>query len=138
MALVNLILTPLLLLVAFIAYRYWLTDFSQGFTAILLMLPGVYLFGMVKILFAYFGAKRKLWFNFSSAVLCLILILIFDLMLIPSLKGNGAAIANSIAYSCASIYLLQKFIRCSHLPWKDLFRWNFNQLKVALRLVVQK
>lgn len=138
MALVNLILTPLLLLVAFIAYRYWLTDFSQGFTAILLMLPGVYLFGMVIPLPAFFSAKRLLWINFFGTLICLLLILVLDLWLIPIWGGNGAALANSVAYSVAAIFLYYNFNLKTNTSIKLFFSWNTIETKKVLKSFFNK
>jgi O-antigen/teichoic acid export membrane protein len=102
------------------------------------MLPGVYLFGMVIPLPAFFSAKRLLWINFFGTLICLLLILVLDLWLIPIWGGNGAALANSVAYSVAAIFLYYNFNLKTNTSIRLFFSWNTIETKKILKSFFNK
>ncbi len=111
-----------LIFVSYLIYKFFLPiDYYNGFFALLIMIPGYLLFIFDVILAAYFSANRLLKINLYGGILCCLLILLFDLLLIPSLSYTGAAIANLIAYSITAIYIVfrsQQFIKT---PFKEFF-----------------
>jgi len=85
--------------VAFLMYSWFLPPgYSKGLLPLLIMLPGYFFFATTTLLAAWFSARRLLKVNLIGSCLCFLLILVADLMLIPSYSLIGAALANTLAY----------------------------------------
>lgn len=131
----NLAIAALIILVAFLFYNYFLpVAFSDGFQSLLIMMPGFYFFTMTTILAAYFSGKRLLWINFVGSALCFLVIVISDLILIPKLGINGAAVANSIAYTASAIFCVILFIKITHSRFFDFIVLRKNDLESIKKL----
>jgi len=118
----NLLAIGVTLLIALIAYKLFLpASFSAGFSPLLLMIPGYYFCCINIILAAFFSSRRLLWVNFIGSLLCFIVIIIADLILIPAFGIRGAAIADSIAYSAATVFSIISFMRHTSFSFADLF-----------------
>jgi Na+-driven multidrug efflux pump len=70
-----------------------------------------------------------LWINFAGSVFCLILILVTDLLLIPWLGINGAAIANTISYLGSALFNIYFFTKYTGLQFSHLFRFSSEDWK---------
>ena len=107
---------------AYILYQFFLPgDFSAGFPALLLMIPGYIIFTTTTVLAAFFSANRLLRINLLGSSICCVLMLVLDILLIPKYSYTGAAIANSIAYTITTIYFIAVFRKQTGLPLKDYF-----------------
>ena len=119
----NFLVIGVIMLIALLTYDLFLpASFSTGFFPLLLMIPGYYLFCINILLAAFFSSRRLLWVNLIGSSLCFIVIILADLMLIPAFGIQGAAIADSIAYSAATIFSIISFIRHTSYSFADLFR----------------
>ena len=124
------ILGLLVISVSLIIYTFFLPAiYFNGFLSLLIMLPGYLLFTITTMLAAYFSANRLLKINLIGSVLCCVFMLLLDLLLIPTLSYQGAAIANMISYSVTSIYFIYRAMSFIKISLKDLFiikRSDFN------------
>ena len=127
---IHFILAVLLVITSFIVYKVFLpAEYFNGFFSLLIMVPGYLLFTLTTILAAYFSANRLLKVNLISSIICCGLILLLDFMLIPTLSYKGAAIANLVAYSITTFYIIARSITFIKVPFKDFFflkRSDFN------------
>jgi len=130
MVFTHLILGFLLMVLSAVIYKFFLPDiYYKGFFSLLIMLPGYLVYIVNIILAAYFSANRLLWVNLYGSILCCVLMLLFDLLLIPRLNYIGAGIANLLTYSITIIFIIfqaKKFIK---VAFKDFFiikRSDFN------------
>jgi O-antigen/teichoic acid export membrane protein len=118
----NLLAIASIIVIALLIYDLFLpANFSNGFFALLLMIPGYYFFCMNIIFAAFFSSRRLLWINFIGSLLCFVVIIVADLVLIPTLGIRGAAIADSIAYLAATIFSIVSFMRRTSFSLADLF-----------------
>jgi O-antigen/teichoic acid export membrane protein len=109
-------------LMSFLLYRYFLPqDYSEGLTALIIMIPGFYFFVITILIAAWFSAKRMLWINFWGSLICLGCIFIADILLIPSFGINGAAVSNTIGYMLATFFFIYKFFKISPYNILGLF-----------------
>lgn len=115
-------LTLLLIIAALIIYKLFLPSiYFDGFLSLLIMTPGYLIFTITTLLAAYFSANRLLKINLVGSVLCCILMIMLDLLLIPSLSYKGAAIANLIAYSATTAYFIFSSMSVTNSSFKDFF-----------------
>jgi O-antigen/teichoic acid export membrane protein len=118
----HILLTLLLIVAAYIIYLFFLpSEYFNGFYSLLIMLPGYLLFIITTLFAAYFSANRLLKINLYGSILCCVLILVFDILLIPILSYKGAAIANLLAYSITTIYFIIRSISIMEINLIDLF-----------------
>jgi Na+-driven multidrug efflux pump len=85
------------------------------------MLPGYLIFTITTILAAYFSANRLLKINLVGSIVCCVLMILLDLLLIPSMSYKGAAIANLIAYSITTAYFIFSSMSVTNMSFKDFF-----------------
>ena len=131
MVFTHLILGFLLIAVSAFIYKFFLPDvYYKGFFSLLIMLPGYLVYIVNIILAAYFSANRLLWVNLYGSILCCVLMLLFDLLLIPRLNYIGAGIANLLTYSITIIFIIfqaKKFIK---VAFKDFFIIKKSDFKI--------
>lgn len=115
-------LTLLLIIAALIIYKLFLpSTYFDGFLSLLIMTPGYLIFTITTLLAAYFSANRLLKINLVGSVLCCILMIVLDLLLIPSLSYKGAAIANLISYSITTAYFIFSSMSVTNSSFNDFF-----------------
>jgi O-antigen/teichoic acid export membrane protein len=122
-----------IIIIALFFYNYFLPKkFSNGFFAILLMMPGYYFFAINILLAAFFSSRRKLWINFTGSAICFMVIIVADIFLIPRYGIEGAALADSIAYSAAAIFSIILFMKHSQFSIAEFFRFDKTDWKQLL------
>ena len=95
--------------------------YFDGFVSLLIMIPGYLLFIITTMLAAWFSANRLLKVNFYGSLICCMLMLLLDVILIPSLSYKGAAIANLIVYGFTTIYFIYRSLSLLNISLKDFF-----------------
>jgi O-antigen/teichoic acid export membrane protein len=129
----HIVLALLLIAGAFLLYRYFLPDdYFEGLPALLIMIPGYILFTITTVLAAFFSAGRLLRINLAGSCLCCLIMLITDILLIPRLSYNGAAIANLISYSATTAYFIIasfKYIRIDAADYFSLKKSDWNKIR---------
>lgn len=107
---------------ALMIYLFFLPPvYFEGFLSLLIMIPGYLIFIMTTLLAAWFSANRLLKVNFYGSLICCALMLLLDIMLIPSLSYKGAAIANLIAYGLTTVYFIYRSMAIMKMSFKDFF-----------------
>jgi O-antigen/teichoic acid export membrane protein len=111
------------LLLMVIAYPFILIVYGEAYLpvvpALILLMPGVWIFSMGKLLAVYIASENRPEIGTYIALVALVVTVIFDLVLIPTLGITGAAIASSLSYSVSSLLLLVMFLRMSKLTWRQ-------------------
>jgi O-antigen/teichoic acid export membrane protein len=96
------------------------SDFLPAVPVVLFMLPGILCLSVWKILANDLIAQGfPMKYSLTSAV-ALIIMILFDLLLIPNLGIIGAAIASTISYFAATAVMIYLYIRISNNPLKLL------------------
>lgn len=122
--LISCFLFVLALLVLFGKWLFpWLfgNSFDKMYVTFLPLIPGILSLVIISLLGAYFAGKDLVRINLIGALLALIIMVIADLILIPALQIQGAAIACSISYSSYLVYLLFWFSRKESSTISNMF-----------------
>ncbi len=89
--------------------------FSSAYRAsvgpLLLLIPGVVLFGSGKVLSADLAGRGRPGVTTAASVLGLIIMVALDLLLIPTRGVSGAAAASSLAYAIVFAFQVLVFTR---------------------------
>ena len=83
-------------------------DFVAAYIPLLILLPGVVLLGVAKILANDIGGRGYPLYNSITAGVSLVVTILFDLLLIPGMGVEGAALASTFAYTMT--FILSVFI----------------------------
>lgn len=91
-------------------------QFSSSYLPLLLILPGIWLFGYGKLSVSYLMGMNKPLYGTYLTVFSLVLMVPLDLLMIPKWGVSGASIASSIVYSLGGFLGIWWFIRHTRLP----------------------
>lgn len=112
--------------------------FADSTWAVWLLLPGIVTFGLGRILAMYLLGRNKLKVDLLAASVGTVVTLILDFALIPRYGFRGAAVASSIAYTCAMLVDLVWILRHSTItlralliPRREDFRVMWTRLAAA-------
>ncbi len=97
------------------------TAFLETVNAMLWLLPGIWFLALWKNLLNDICSRGYPLLKTYSSGIAAIATIVFDLLLIPKMGINGAALASSIAYATAAIISLIYFCRLTKLKIIDLF-----------------
>jgi len=129
-------------LAPFVVPRVFGARFSGSVAAIWLLLPGIVGLAVSKVACADLAGRHRPEYGSLGAVICLVITVVLDFLLIPSLGIPGAAIASSAAYLTEMLVVVTALCSVARLGWKDLFpRWKdlayyedlVNRLKTLVR-----
>jgi Membrane protein involved in the export of O-antigen and teichoic acid len=90
-------------------------DFTSVEICLLLLLPRVIMQSGVGILAANLAGKGYPWYHPAGCTIPLIFLIFLDIILIPKLGINGAALGNSLAYVSAAIVFWIGFRKCNEV-----------------------
>jgi len=100
-----------------------------------ILLPGVAFYGMAHITSAYFnGHIGKPIINTGLAAISLIINIVLNIILIPKIGVNGAALSSTIAYILAMGVCIYMFIRLSGTPVKDMLIVRKDDFRSCLQI----
>lgn len=109
----NGILLSLCILASIGAYIFipliWNDEYNRSIWPFILILPGYFAQAQIILYAAYFASKANLKLNMYNSLITLIGIVLFNLLLIHSLKLNGSAISLSLANSIGAFWIISKY-----------------------------
>jgi O-antigen/teichoic acid export membrane protein len=95
-------------------------DFAPAVPALWLLMPGVIANGSAKVIFADLTGRGKPIYATYNSSIGMAVTLVADVLLIPSLGINGAALASSIGYSVAAVTALFWFNKETGVRWFEM------------------
>ena len=122
---IHIVLALFMIVAAIIIYNFFLPSiYFDGLPPLLIMTPGYLFFTITTILAGYFSANRLLKINLIGSVICCVLMILVDLVLIPTMGYKGAAIANLIVYSITTAYFIFRIMSVTNSSVKDFFTFK--------------
>ena len=119
-------------------YLFYLnTEYRTGLTAFYLMLPGYFFWASVIYFGAYFSWAGKFSYNLICSSCCFVLILIADLILIPRFGIEGAAWANTIAYTAVFILYIFILTKKYSFQWDELLLLRKKDLSMIIKFITR-
>jgi O-antigen/teichoic acid export membrane protein len=105
------LIIPLLLLPSSFYVMLFGSEFTGINILIMLLAPGVLIYNYAVIIVTYFSGTGRFHINLIASAVGLVFTIVFSLILIPLYSGAGAAIAASISYGAASLFLMAMFLK---------------------------
>ena len=95
------------------------TQFIESALILIILLPGILIYGTGKIISADLAGRGKIKYNMIGAVIGAVSNIILNIILIPRYNIQGAAVATSISYILSVIYIVYVFQKDK--KYSDLF-----------------
>jgi len=112
-------------LAPFVVPRVFGARFSGSVVAIWLLLPGTIAFAVGKVIAADLAGRHRPEIGSLVAAISMVVTVVLDFLLIPSLGIRGAAIASSVAYAFATFLGILMLHSVAHIKGRDLLpRWG--------------
>lgn len=110
----------LALFAPFVVVVFFGSAFAESAWGVWLLLPGIVAFSVARVLSMYLLGRNLLKVDLAASVVGLGMTLVLDFVLIPHYGFRGAAVASSIAYTCAMVFDLAWLSRRSSISVRDL------------------
>lgn len=123
---------------------YWLfpfvfgNTFKQMYLPFVLLMPAVLAYSVVHLLAAYYSGKKVLNVNFKGNILALTVIVAGDIIFIPVLGINGAAIVSSIGYITYMSYMIFAHSKEYNSHFTDFLLFRTKDWQLLLKVVEEK
>lgn len=92
--------------------------------AIIALMPGVWALSIAKLLTAHLSARGYPEVGTYGAIAALCATIVLDILLIPQMGIEGAAIASSIAYTLSTIAICAFFLQITGLGFSNFYKTN--------------
>jgi O-antigen/teichoic acid export membrane protein len=104
----------------FVVVLFFGSAFADSAWGVWFLLPGIVAFSVARVLSMYLLGRNQLKVDLGASVVGLVMTLALDFLLIPRFGFRGAAVASSIAYTCAMAVDLAWLNRRSSISIRDL------------------
>ncbi len=111
------------------------SSFLPSVKPLILLLPGIFAFGIGGVLAADLSGRGKPEFAVYSSFACLVIDTILNFALIPRWGVSGASIASSISYSVDTLIIIIAFAKISKKPLKEFLLIKKEDFKDYLRIL---
>ncbi len=140
----GLIITYTLICLLLAATSYWLFPFVFGHTfskmyvPFVLLIPAILSYSVVHLLAAYYSGKKVLNINFWGNVIALAVIVTGDILLIPVLGINGAAMVSSVGYITYMSYMIFAHSKEYQSRFADFLLFRRNDWNMLVKVLEEK
>jgi O-antigen/teichoic acid export membrane protein len=110
-------------------------EFKNSTPSLLLLLPGTAFFSFTNVMSAYIAGIGKPIVNFYIALLGLIVTIVFDVLLIPYYKIEGAALASTLSYTISTIAVIYWISKQSNLKFSQILIPSYAEIKLVIKKV---
>ena len=110
-------------------------SFNDMQLPLIYLFPGIYFLSQVTLLSAYFGGKGMLRLPLMANLIAIVIMVITDLLFIPSMGIKGAAIACSISYGVNLTILYYYFYRKTGIGWMEYFVPSKKDVRAVIPLL---
>lgn len=104
----------------FIILLFFGPNFSAALKPLWILLPGITALSLPKVLANELAGRGKPYIGTIAAVISLAVNIPLNIILIPEIGIEGAALASSISYSVAALVVVIAFVKISKVNWVDI------------------
>lgn len=105
----------------FLVNLFYGIDFIEAGSVIRLLLPGIVMMVLHQVLYADISGKGQPLLVLNIYVVTLIINVILNMILIPQMGINGAALSSTISYIVGAVGISRKYKKFSGLNYSDFF-----------------
>jgi O-antigen/teichoic acid export membrane protein len=109
-------------------------QFRPAITPLVLLLPGTVILGAAFVTSSYIAAVGRPELNMWISLVTLTITGTLDVLLIPRIGINGAAIASTISYTVSALLTFWAFVRLTRVPMRTVVHERGELLRLASEL----
>lgn len=110
-------------------------SFSGMYFPFLILVPGILALSLHSLLTSYYAGINQVLVNLTGASIALVVILLLDFSLIPTLGTKGAAIASSAGYIAYAAFMFYRFQKDHHIPFTQFLLMKSDDWKSISQLL---
>ncbi len=99
-------------------------EYRPSATALRALLPGIVMFNTARIVANDLAGRGKPEINLYTSAFALVVNIIANLILVPTLGAVGASLSSSISYSLMTVILILIYTRIAQVSWIDILVLN--------------
>ncbi len=140
---INVYLSGIILIILFFIIPYlinylWGSKFYDAVNVIRILIPGVTIIVYGKIISSYFAGVGKPQYATFSSIGIMTVNIILNIILIPKLGINGAAIASTISYSLGGFFWVVLFCKKTKTSISEMFILKIKDLKYLKEKILSR
>lgn len=99
-------------------------QFRESASVLKYLLPGVLILTIFKVMNMDLAGKGKPWISMQAMIPALVVNIVMNIVLIPDLGADGAAISSTISYGIAGILFLFFYSKAVNIPVRDILKFR--------------
>lgn len=119
--------------------RLWFGPaFTTAALALLWLLPGIAIFSVSNILASYLAGVGLIAKNIYSSSVSVVVTVVLNIILIPRMGINGAAISTSLSYIVFTLMTVYFYIQHTQSRWQDILILKRSDIVIIKTFIAQK
>jgi len=99
-------------------------NFRESISVLNYLLPGVLILTIFKVMNMDLAGKGKPWVSMKAMIPALVINVVINIILIPDMGADGAAISSTVSYGVAGILFLFFYSKAVNVPVKDILKYK--------------
>lgn len=110
-------------------------NFRESISVLNYLLPGVLILTIFKVMNMDLAGKGKPWVSMKAMIPALVINVVINIILIPDMGADGAAISSTVSYGVAGILFLFFYSKAVNVPIKDILRYKKTDFEPILNVL---
>src|SRR5690554_6089823 len=99
-------------------------NFRESISVLNYLLPGVLILTIFKVMNMDLAGKGKPWVSMKAMIPALVINVVINIILIPDMGADGAAISSTVSYGVAGMLFLFFYSKAVNVPVKDILKYK--------------
>ena len=112
--------------------------FRESISVLNYLLPGVFILTIYKVLYMDLAGKGKPWIAMKSMIPALLINIAMNVLLIPKLGADGAAISSTVSYGIGGILFLFFYSKAVTIPVYEIIKYRQTDFDPILKILKGK
>jgi|SRR5690554_5054404 len=110
-------------------------SFRESISVLNYLLPGVLILTIFKVMNMDLAGKGKPWVSMQAMIPALIINVVMNIILIPNMGADGAAISSTVSYAVAGMLFLFFYSKAVNIPVKDILKFRKTDFDPILNVI---
>lgn len=110
-------------------------NFRESISVLNYLLPGVLILTIFKVMNMDLAGKGKPWVSMKAMIPALVINVVINIILIPDMGADGAAISSTVSYGVAGILFLFFYSKAVNIPVKDILKFRKTDFDPILNVI---
>src|SRR5690554_5562998 len=110
-------------------------NFRESISVLNYLLPGVLILTIFKVMNMDLAGKGKPWVSMKAMIPALVINVVINIILIPDMGADGAAISSTVSYGVAGMLFLFFYSKAVNIPVKDILKFRKTDFDPILNVI---